>query len=153
MEKEKLKKIEKVSEDFFDRLGMKVKLALEELEGAVKIKVEGEDLGILIGHHGETLDSLQLLLTLIVNKELGEESWQRIVLDVGSWRNEREEALKKLTDEAAKKASKEGSAALPPMNSSERRFVHLFLEAYPQLTSHSEDEGINRHIVITTKSE
>ena len=154
MEKEKLAKVEKIADEFFSLLGVKPKIEIEETEESTLVKVDGEDLGILIGYHGETLESLQLLLSLIVNKQLGEENWVRTVLDVGGWRAEREEALKRLTEETIQRVLEtKKPSVLPAMSASQRRFVHLLVQAHPDLVSQSEDSGSERHIVIAFKNQ
>lgn len=149
MEKE-LIKVKKVAVEFFDHLGLKPEVKVEALPEGAKIEISGEDLGMLIGYHGEALEALQLLLGLIVNKQLGRPEWLRVVLDVGGWRAEREEVLRKLTTDAIEKAStSDQKIDLPPMSASQRRFVHLLVQEHPELTSFSEGFGAERHIVIS----
>jgi spoIIIJ-associated protein len=147
------KDVEKIILEFFESLGIKPEVSLkEDDEGTLFIEAKGEELGILIGYHGETLEALQLLLGLVVNKKLESTEWRRVVLDVGGWRNEREEALKSLVSRALARVEETKQVVdLPPMPASQRRFVHLLLSDYPEIESHSEQEGADRHIVLSHK--
>jgi spoIIIJ-associated protein len=152
---------EEIAKSLFSKLGVKANIVASEEDDNLLIRVEGEDLGILIGYHGETLQSLQLVLSLMVNKAVkaNEDSsasddtrWKRVLLDIGHWRDSREEALRQLALRSVEKArfSKE-PVSLPPMSASERRIIHLALQDNPEVTSESEGEGRNRRVVIRVK--
>jgi len=153
LDEKKLKIAREISQDFFAKLAVKAEIEVEDKdEGSLSVVLIGEDLGLLIGYHGETLESLQLLLSLIINKQFGEEEWLAVSLDVGGWRAERQETLKKLAEEATARVKETGRPVhLSPMSSSQRRFVHLYLQNFPELESHSEDDGSARHIVVASK--
>ncbi len=121
-------------------------------EGNVLVNMQGDTLGILIGRRGETLDALQYLTSLIVNK--GSEEYIRVTLDTENYRAKREEALTRLANRMANRAVKTGrKVVLEPMNPYERRILHSALQANEAVTTHSEGEEPNRHVVITLKSE
>lgn len=126
-------------------------IAVAEDVDTLKIKMEGENLGNMIGHRGETLEALQLLTGLIVNHHNGEteEGYVRVKLDIGGYRKKREETLNHLAHKLAHKARKIGkNVQLEPMNSYERRIIHTALSEERDITTHSHGIGANRHVVI-----
>ncbi len=128
------------------------KLSVAE-EAGLSVRVEGEALGILIGFRGETLSSLQTILSLLINKELSNKRGERVKvfvnLDVGGWRREREETLIDLVQKAIDKSIQTSSpVGLPPMSGSERRIVHLYASTLSGVEEWSEGEEPNRRIVV-----
>ncbi len=123
-----------------------------DAEGNVLVNMQGDTLGILIGRRGETLDALQYLTSLMVNK--GAEQYIRVTLDTENYRAKREEALTRLANRMANRAVKTGrKVVLEPMNPYERRILHSALQANEAVTTHSEGEEPNRHVVITLKND
>ena len=123
-----------------------------DADGNVLVNMQGDTLGILIGRRGETLDALQYLTSLIVNK--GSDQYIRVTLDTENYRAKREEALTRLANRMASRAIKTGrKVVLEPMNPYERRILHSALQTNDAVTTHSEGEEPNRHVVITLKSE
>ena len=121
-----------------------------DAEGNVYGYINGDTLGILIGRRGETLDALQYLTSLQVNK--GQEGYTRVTLDTEGYRAKREEALVRLANRMANRAQKTGrKVSLEPMNPYERRIIHYALQQTNGVTTHSEGEEPNRHVVITNK--
>jgi len=117
-------------------------------EGNVRVNMQGDTQGILIGRRGETLDALQYLTSLQVNKGRGE--YVRVTLDTEGYRARREEALIRLANRMANRAVKTGRrVSMEPMNPYERRILHSALQGNPAVTTHSEGEEPNRHVVIT----
>jgi len=107
----------------------------------------GDTLGILIGRRGETLDALQYLTSLQVNK--GREGYIRVTLDTENYRAKREDSLRRLAQRMANRATKTGrKVVLEPMNPYERRVLHTALQNHPAVTTHSEGEEPNRRVVI-----
>ncbi|MDO5327833.1 MAG: RNA-binding cell elongation regulator Jag/EloR [Clostridia bacterium] len=133
-------------------MGVNVSVAVAtDEEGNVRVNMEGDTLGILIGRRGETLDALQYLTSLQVNK--GQNAYTRVTLDTEGYRAKREEALVRLANRMANRAQKTGrKVSLEPMNPYERRILHSALQDHPAVTTHSEGEEPNRHVVITLKS-
>lgn len=110
--------------------------------------VSSEDYGNIIGRRGETLDALQYLTRLFVNRS--EDNNKRVTLNVGDYRKRREETLRVLAKRQASKVSKYGrSSALEPMNPYERRIIHTAIQEIEGVTSHSVGEGDRRRVVIT----
>lgn len=134
-------------------MGVHVSVAVAtDEEGNVRVNMEGDTLGILIGRRGETLDALQYLTSLLVNK--GQNNYTRVTLDTEGYRAKREEALVRLANRMANRCQKTGrKVSLEPMNPYERRILHSALQEHPAVTTHSEGEEPNRHVVITLKTE
>lgn len=119
-------------------------------EGNVRVDMHGDTLGILIGRRGETLDALQYLTSLNVNR--GQENYTRVTIDTENYRAKREEALTRLANRMANRAIKTGrKVVLEPMNPYERRILHSALQQNDAVTTHSEGDEPNRHVVITLK--
>jgi len=119
-------------------------------EGNVRVNVHGDTLGILIGRRGETLDALQYLTSLNVNH--GQDEYTRVTLDTENYRAKREEALKRLANRMANRAVKTGrKVVMEPMNPYERRILHSALQQNTAVTTHSEGDEPNRHVVISLK--
>jgi spoIIIJ-associated protein len=119
-------------------------------EGNVKADMHGDTLGILIGRRGETLDALQYLTSLYVNR--GQDDYTRVTIDTENYRAKREEALTRLANRMANRAIKTGrKVVLEPMNPYERRILHSALQQNEAVTTHSEGDEPNRHVVITLK--
>ena len=133
-------------------MGVSVSVAVNtDEEGNVRVNMDGDTLGILIGRRGETLDTLQYLTSLQVNK--GQNNYTRVTLDTAGYRAKREEALVRLANRMANRAQKTGrKVSLEPMNPYERRILHSALQDHPAVTTHSEGEEPNRHVVITLKA-
>ena len=116
-------------------------------EDGLYIHMIGDTLGILIGRRGETLDALQYLTSLQVNK--GREGYIRVTLDTENYRAKREDSLRRLAQRMANRATKTGrKVVLEPLNPYERRVLHTALQNHPGVTTHSEGEEPNRRVVI-----
>ena len=119
-------------------------------EGHLYVTMYGDTLGILIGRRGETLDALQYLTSLQVNR--GREEYTRVTLDTENYRAKREEALVRLASRMANRAEKTGrKVSLEPMNPYERRILHASLQDNPGVTTHSEGDEPYRHVVVVPK--
>ncbi len=116
----------------------------------LSIDLEGEDMGVLIGKRGQTLDSLQYLVSLVVNRE--EEVYIHVKLDTEDYRERRKETLEILARNVAYKVRKNRSSlSLEPMNPYERRIIHAALQNDRFVTTHSEGEDPYRRVVVTLK--
>ena len=119
-------------------------------EGHVYGYMNGDTLGILIGRRGETLDALQYLTSLRVNR--GREEYTRVTLDTENYRARREDTLIRLANRMANRAVRTGRrVSLEPMNPYERRVIHFALQKNEMVDTHSEGDDPNRHVVITLK--
>lgn len=127
-----------------------VKIDYNEDEKEMDIELVGEDMGLLIGKRGATLDSLQYLASLVANKEAGE--YIRVKLDTENYRERRKKTLENLAKNMAFKVKRtRRSVSLEPMNPYERRVIHSALQNDKYVTTHSEGEEPFRHVVITMK--
>lgn len=115
--------------------------------GELILDVNGGDLAVLIGRHGRTLDSLQMVLSSLMSSRL--KFYYPIVVDIESYKSRRKSKVQGLARVAASKARKQGRVAMAPMNAYERRLVHLTLLDDDTVTTHSEGEDPNRRVVIT----
>lgn len=147
--------IKELAENLLKNLGIEAGITVVGEQGRT-IKEEGETIsvnletgepGLLIGFHGETLASFQLILSLMVFRKLGE--WLRIIVDVAGYRQQRQSILERMALSAAQKAvfSKE-PCSLPPMRAFERRIIHLALANHPEVKTESEGEGRERRVVV-----
>lgn len=126
------------------------KMTVEEDEEQIKINFEGRNVGALIGKHGSTLDALQYLTSLVVNRDT--EKRKRIILDAESYRAKRQQALEKLAENMARKVIRtKKSVVLEPMLPNERRIIHTVLQNYEGVCTKSIGEEPNRRVVISMK--
>lgn len=132
-------------------MGVEVSIDMgTDAEGNVYGFMQGDTLGILIGRRGETLDALQYLTSLKVNR--GKDSYTRVTLDTENYREKREDTLIRLANRMANRALRTGrKVSLEPMNPYERRIIHFALQQNEGVDTHSEGDEPNRHVVITVK--
>jgi len=138
----------------FDAMNLEVSItaAFNEEEQELSLNLEGDDMGILIGKRGQTLDSLQYLVSLIVNK--GTEGYLRVKLDTENYRERRKETLETLAKNIAYKVKRtRRPVSLEPMNPYERRIIHAAVQNDKYVTTRSEGEEPFRHVVIALKKE
>ena len=134
-----------------EKMGVQVAIRVTEEADHLSVSMMGDTLGILIGRRGDTLDALQYLVSLQVNKN--RDGYMRVSLDTENYRAKREEALTRLAQRMAARARKTGrKVTLEPMNPYERRVLHSALQNNPYVTTHSEGEEPYRRVVITLKS-
>jgi len=144
--------VDSIAEDFlkdvFENMGVKDTTIHSSLENDVlNINVEGENMAILIGRRGQTLDSLQYLTSLVVNKD--REDYIRVILDTENYRKKRKETLERLANKLAYKAKKmRKDIVLEPMNPYERRIIHSALQGNPHVSTRSEGDEPYRKVII-----
>lgn len=121
-----------------------------ETDETLKLRIDSESAGVLIGHRGETLDAMQYLTLLVANRDRGQKSYTRVSIDTQGYREKREEVLSRL---ARSKASTVRATGRPykfePMSPYERRIIHSTLQANSHVTTHSEGNEPYRYVVIT----
>ena len=145
-------KAEKYLSDIIKHIGIDVTIVSKYEDETVNMEIIGnsEDVGKLIGRRGDTLDALQYLTSLAVNKN--EKNYIRVNIDTENYREKREETLKKLAKRMAANVIKtRKSVTLNPMNPNERRIIHSALQEYRNITTYSTGEDPNRCIVIANK--
>lgn len=119
-------------------------------EGVTAFEIEGEDAGLLIGRRGETLQALQFLVNLIVNKQLDRQVY--ITIDVEGYRERRQESLRTLAQRTASKVADSGRPVqLQPMPASERRVIHMTLADHAEVRTESKGDGDQRRVVVLPK--
>jgi spoIIIJ-associated protein len=129
-------------------LGVRASVDVEEGEDEVRANISGPDLGIVIGKHGQTIDSLQFLCSQAAFR--GQEDRKRVVLDAGGYRERREGMLQRQADRAVSDALRYGRAVeLDSMPAPERKVVHQYLQDRSDVETHSEGDEPFRRIVIT----
>lgn len=144
----------KLAKDFLTKvlscMEIKVHMETQDRQDYLKISMSGENLGILIGRRGETLDALQYLTNLIVSRKMEERI--RIILDVEGYRQRRENTLINLAKRLSERVKKSGNKiTLEPMNPHERRVIHTALQNEGKIYTFSEGEDPNRKVVIAPK--
>lgn len=143
--------VRSVLEELLNKMKINYQINKVEWEDSrVRINIVGKDMGLLIGRKGETLNSLQFIVGLIVNR--GRQEKIRVVLDVEDYRKKKEESLEALAlrlSDRVKKTRK--NVVMRPMSSQERRIVHTTLQGDPQVTTYSMGDEPNRKVVISLK--
>ena len=133
-------------------LDVEISLAFDEEENQINIELKGEEMGMLIGKRGQTLDSLQYLTSLVANKKT--ETYVKIKIDTENYRQRRKETIENLAKNVASKVKKTGRPAfLEPMNPYERRIIHAALQGDKYVDTHSEGDEPHRKVVITLNKE
>lgn len=123
----------------------------DDAEKALDVDMRGEEIGILIGKRGQTLDSLQYLVSLVVNR--GQADYIRVKLDTENYRQRRKETLENLAKNIAYKVKRtKRPVSLEPMNPYERRIIHSALQNDRYVTTHSEGEEPFRRVVVSLKN-
>ena len=152
----KVVSLEDIAKDFIKdvcnamNIAVVVDIKLNEDERVMDINLSGDDMGVLIGKRGQTIDSLQYLVSLVVNKE--SEEYYRIKLDTENYRERRKQTLENLAKNIAYKVKRtKRSVSLEPMNPYERRIIHSALQNDRYVTTKSEGEEPFRHVVVTLK--
>lgn len=148
--------VEDVAKDFlkevFDAMNIAVIIDVkyDEVNASMDIDLNGDEMGILIGKRGQTLDSLQYLVSLVVNKDV--ENYIRVKVDTENYRQRRKETLENLAKNISYKVKRtKRPVSLEPMNPYERRIIHSALQNDKYVTTHSEGDEPFRHVVIVLK--
>ncbi len=151
VKEETQKAVKSFLKDTLKAMDMNVELKSEiDSDGAFCIEMSGDNMGILIGKRGQTLDSLQYLANRVANKN--QDGYVRVKLDTENYRERREETLKNLAKNIAFKVKRSRRpVSLEPMNPYERRIIHAALQSDPNVTTHSEGEEPYRKVVVTLK--
>ena len=132
-------------------MAVKVEIVLDIEECTLDVELSGEDMGLLIGKRGQTLDSIQYLVSLVANKE--KEKYIRVKVDTENYRQRRKETLESLAKNISYKVKRsKRSVSLEPMNPYERRIIHSALQTDKFVSTKSEGEDPFRHIVIFLKN-
>lgn len=144
--------VKQTTEDLLARLGVvgQVNVDIDEA-GAFRVHIETEETGLLIGFHGRTLESFQIILALLVSKQLGD--WKKVYVNVGDYREKREEALMYMAQRAAEQVAATGrSVQLGNLSPTERRIIHLTLGSDERVDTESIGEDRDRVLIVKPKS-
>lgn len=135
-------------EDVLKEFGLKdFNIEVKENEKSAELQIIGDRISPIIGRRGKLLDDIQYLAGLVANS--GEKEYFRLTINAGNYRLRREKTLESLAQKVAAKVLKRGSrVVLEPMSPYERRVIHLAIENIEGVKSHSEGEGLNRHIIV-----
>jgi spoIIIJ-associated protein len=134
-------------EEIVDSIGLDVDVRIEESDGTLTGRVEGEDMGLFIGRRGQTIDAVQHLAQRIVFR--GGSPDARVVIDADGYRERRAETLRSIALDAAEESLRSGQAVeLDPMPASERRIVHEYLRERGGVETHSEGEEPERYLIV-----
>ena len=134
----------------FDAMELEVEIVITNEDNNYAVDLKGADMGVLIGKRGQTLDSLQYLTNLAVNKNV--EEHVKVKIDTEDYRNRRKETLENLAKNIAYKVKRtKRPVSLEPMNPFERRVIHSALQNDKFVTTHSEGDEPYRHVVVTLK--
>jgi spoIIIJ-associated protein len=134
-----------------DALDLNAEIDVRSDDGVVHGTLQGEELGLFIGRHGQTIDAVQHLAQRIVHAKTGE--LRRVVIDAEGYRARRQEALERQADEAADEALRfDRAVAFDAMTASERRLVHEYLRDREDVETHSEGDEPQRHLVVSPAS-
>ncbi|WP_411169318.1 RNA-binding cell elongation regulator Jag/EloR [Clostridium sp. MB05] len=134
-----------------DNMGIQAEIRIKETDDILYINLNGPKMGLIIGYRGETLDSLQYLASLVVNKE-HDIPYKKVVLDTENYRKKREETLIRVAEKTAYKVRKTGRPyKLEPMNPYERRVIHSALQDNDYVYTFSQGDEPHRRIVVDIK--
>jgi len=145
------KTIKKLITDLLNHLDIKpqeLTITKDETDSyQAQINLDDQETGILIGYHGDTVASLQLILGIMLYKQTG--SWNRLIVNINDYRQKRQESLEKMAQDTAQKVKFSGEPiALFNLNPFERRIIHNYLNEYPEVATESQGEDKNRHLVV-----
>lgn len=147
LSKDEIQTIEQIVTDLIERLGLSSDVEVTDQGETVDVLLKTEETGIVIGYHGEVLDSFQLVLSLMISQKLGR--FQRITVEVGDYKKNRSEYLEKLALQVKEKVLREGREhAVSSLRPWERRVMHMLLKDDESVTSESVGEGKERVLII-----
>lgn len=148
---EDIQTVQQIVEDLLGKLEIAGTVTVTTDEtGAFRVGIETEETGLLIGHHGKTLESLQLILGIMVSKSLGR--WVKAYVNVGDYREKREETLMHMAQRAADRALALGrTVELSRLTPAERRIIHLTLSGDDRIETESMGEGDDRILLVKPK--
>ncbi|MDD6771346.1 RNA-binding cell elongation regulator Jag/EloR [Inconstantimicrobium porci] len=152
LKRDSIKEAKRFLYDIFENMGISATIETEETDDAVRMNIYGDNMGVIIGYRGETLDSLQYLTSLVLNKDHNE-PYRKIILDAENYRLKREQTLRNLAEKTAARVIKSGRAfKLEPMNPYERRIIHSELQGNSEIVTFSEGEEPYRRVVVNLKN-
>jgi spoIIIJ-associated protein len=144
---EPAERVRALLERIVEELGLEASVAVAESDEEIHADIEGEDVGLLIGRHGQTIDAVQLLCYQAAFR--GRQDRKRVSVDAAGYRRRQGESLRRRADMAAEDAVRHGQAVeMDPMTSNERRVVHEYLRERPEIETYSEGDEPHRFVVV-----
>jgi spoIIIJ-associated protein len=142
-------RVQELLERVTDALGLQASVSVSADEDGIRGVLEGEDLGLFIGRHGQTIDAVQHLAFKVANRNAGRDAAVRVTVDAAGYRERREHMLQRQADQAATRASRSGRpVALDAMSATERKVVHEYLKDREDVETYSEGTEPDRHLVV-----
>ena len=142
-------RVRELLENVAEALGLGAGVLVEEDDGGIRGVLEGEELGLFIGRHGQTIDAVQHLAFKIANRDAGRDEAVRVTIDAAGYRERREQMLHRQADQAALDAVSGGRpVALDAMSATERKVVHEYLKDRGDVETYSEGTEPDRHLVV-----
>lgn len=146
----KVEKLKDILEKIFEYLGIDPKFTIDDSdEEHLFVKIWDGDLSFLIGYRGRCLKALKHYLGLALNRNLADEEWVRVTVDIEGYLDRRREKIEEITRNHIDKVRFFGhEVPMPPMDASERFMVHTYVNEYPDIETESEGSGFKRHVVL-----
>jgi spoIIIJ-associated protein len=142
-------RVRELLENVSEALGLGAGVTVEEDDDGIRGTLEGDDLGLFIGRHGQTIDAVQHLAFKIANRDAGRDQAVRVTVDAAGYRERREQMLHRQADQAAARAVASGRpVALDAMSATERKVVHEYLKDREDVETYSEGTEPDRHLVV-----
>ena len=142
-------RVRELLENVSEALGLGAGVRVEEDDEGIRGTLEGDDLGLFIGRHGQTIDAVQHLAFKIANRDAGRDQAVRVTVDAAGYRERREQMLHRQADQAAARAVRsERPVALDAMSATERKVVHEYLKDRDDVETYSEGTEPDRHLVV-----
>jgi spoIIIJ-associated protein len=152
MSGESADRVRELLEKVYDALGLDADVVMEETDEGIRGTLEGEELGLFIGRHGQTIDAVQHLAFKMANRDAGRDSAVRVTVDAAGYRERREQMLHRQADQAAARVARSGRAvALDAMSATERKVVHEHLKDRDDVETYSEGTEPDRHLVVAPR--
>ena len=142
-------RVQEMLEKVSDALGLDAAVSVSVNDEGIRGVLEGDDLGLFIGRHGQTIDAVQHLAFKVANRNAGRDEAVRVTVDAAGYRERREQMLHRQADQAALRASRSGRpVALDAMSATERKVVHEYLKDREDIETYSEGTEPDRHLVV-----
>jgi spoIIIJ-associated protein len=142
-------RVRELLERVSDALGLEAAVTVSVDDDGIRGVLEGEDLGLFIGRHGQTIDAVQHLAFKVANRNAGRDAAVRVTVDAAGYRERREHMLHRQADQAASRAARSGRpVALDAMSATERKVVHEYLKDRDDVETYSEGTEPDRHLVV-----
>ena len=147
-----VERVREVLETVGEALGLDAEVTVEQDDEAIRGVLEGDDLGLFIGRHGQTIDAVQHLAFKIANRDAARDGAVRVTVDAAGYRERREQMLHRQADQAASRAARSGRpVALDAMSATERKVVHEHLKDRDDVETYSEGTEPDRHLVVAPR--